>query len=66
LASGKKIYGSAGTELTGVLQRVSDLAFLGQMKSGVRFLGMLEVYSCRKEVQRGSRAMARSSSSPQT
>jgi hypothetical protein len=36
-------------ELTEVLQRVSDLAFLGQMKSGVRFLGMLEVYSCRKK-----------------
>jgi hypothetical protein len=66
LASGKKICRLAVMELAGVLQRVSDLAFLGQIKSGVRFRGMLEVYSCRERGQKWSRATVRSSSSPQT
>jgi hypothetical protein len=65
LVPGKKICRSAVAELAGVLQRVSALVFLGQIKGRVRFLGMLEVYSCRKRGQRGSRATARSSSSPQ-
>jgi hypothetical protein len=61
LDSGKKICRSAGTELAGVLQRVGDLVFLGQVKSRVRFLEMLEVYSYREKGQRGPRATARSS-----
>jgi hypothetical protein len=66
LAFGKKICKPVVMELAGVLQRVSDLAFLGQIKSRVRFRGMLEVYSCRERGQRWSRVTARSSSSPQT
>jgi hypothetical protein len=63
--SRKKICRSAVAELVGILQRVSALVFLVQIKGGVRSLEVRDVHARRKRSQIGFRLTAFESSSPQ-
>jgi hypothetical protein len=63
LVLGRRICMTAVEELDRVLQRVIVLAFLGQERGRVRFLGLIEAHACRGRGQRGSWATARISSS---